>query len=173
MRCLMLQGDLAGQVLFVATGFAEQGVADGWCRDLAGVPYPFDNSGVVYGQTADELPPSYRDWLAEGSPSGGQAPGAPLPTLASLEPATAEIGSADVLLHAIGTGFEDGCSIVFNGGEEPTTFVSATEVTTVVKPSLATGPWTLPVYVRGITGATNSLDFSFTEPVVPPPADGK
>src|SRR5215470_16391597 len=72
---------------------------------------------------------------------GIPVPSAPdqAPTLSSLEPETAEVGSADLELHVKGSRFTDKSVIVFNGGEEPTTFVSAGEVTTTIKPSIASG----------------------------------
>jgi hypothetical protein len=86
--------------------------------------------------------------------------------LTSITPDTAVIGDPDLTLSAIGTGFTAESVIVFNGGDEPTTFVSATEVTTGVKPSTATTAGAYPVFVRGADGAeTASLDFTFTDPV--------
>jgi hypothetical protein len=66
MRVLMLQGDLAGQVLFVANSAAATGVSDGWCRDLTGAAYPYDLIGVD-NYTAPAQ--SYADWVEAGSPA--------------------------------------------------------------------------------------------------------
>lgn len=88
----------------------------------------------------------------------------PHPLLTMLTPNTAEVGSEDVEMHVEGEGFTDGAVIVFNGGDEPTVFVDDTEVTTIVRPVTASGPWTVPVYVRNPDGAHSaSLDFTFTE----------
>lgn len=87
------------------------------------------------------------------------------PVLDTIEPATAVVGADDVVLRAIGSGFDDATVIVFNGGEEPTEFVSDSEVTTIVKPSTASGPWTVPVLVRNVDGDSDPIDFAFTEPV--------
>jgi len=86
----------------------------------------------------------------------------PTPTVGSLNPQWAKIGSADVTLHVIGTNFTSASKIVFNGGEENTTYVSPTEVTTVVKPSLASVAVSVPVLVRN-AGApdSNSVNFIF------------
>jgi predicted flap endonuclease-1-like 5' DNA nuclease len=91
--------------------------------------------------------------------------------LTELSPDTAEIGGADVTLTAIGTGFKEGDVIIFNGGEEPTTIVDDTSLTTLVKPSTATVAGAVPVLVRRGTDDTAALDFTFTEPVAPPLAD--
>ena len=87
--------------------------------------------------------------------------------LGSIVPTEAEMGSADLTLHVHGSAFEDGAVIVFNGGDEATTFVSTTELTTTVKPSLAAVAGAVPVTVRNAGGAvSNELSFTFTEAAV-------
>jgi hypothetical protein len=67
-----------------------------------------------------------------------------------------------------GGGFTEESVIVWNGGDEPTTYVSKSALTTGVKPSTASGPITIPVTVRnGELTAAETVDFSFTEPVAP------
>jgi len=94
-------------------------------------------------------------------PARPNEPTAP-PTLASISPATAVIGGADLVLTCTGTNFSPTCKIIFNGGEEPTTFISPTSVTTVVKPSLASTPGAYPVVVRTELGETAPQSFTFT-----------
>jgi hypothetical protein len=84
------------------------------------------------------------------------------PILTSLDPATAEVGSADTTLRCIGLNFTESSIIIFNSGEEPTTFVSSTEITTGLKPSTASGPYTVPVSVRSGEVYSNPVDFTFT-----------
>ena len=85
------------------------------------------------------------------------------PTLASLSPSTAVHGGADFTLNCIGTGFTNTCVIVFNGGEEPTTFVSPTSVTTGVKPSLVSAAIVVPVQVvKGGALGSEVRNFTFT-----------
>jgi hypothetical protein len=98
-------------------------------------------------------------WMYGPSP----APGAE-PTLDSIDPVSAEIGSADVTLTLTGTNFLPTSVIIFNGGAETTTFVSDTELTTGVKPSLATVAIDVPVEVRTGEHVTDPQTFSFTEP---------
>lgn len=86
-----------------------------------------------------------------------------MPTITSLDPAEAESGSADVTMTVNGTNFNDGTTIVFGQHDEPTTFVSDTQVSTGVKPSLF-APATVPVKVRNGPATSESLDFTFTEP---------
>jgi hypothetical protein len=81
------------------------------------------------------------------------------PTLASLTPNTAVVGGPDVTMTVAGTGFTAATQVVWNGTPETTVYVSATEITTVVKPSTASGPGVIPV---GVTGAPDTLDFTFT-----------
>lgn len=87
-------------------------------------------------------------------------------TLTSLEPATAELGSADVTMVCTGTGFAPDSVIVFAGQLEPIVFMSTEQISTVVKPSLGWGAVSVPVLVRDYAGGeTDELDFTFTEPL--------
>jgi hypothetical protein len=81
-----------------------------------------------------------------------------------LSPSTAVTGDPDLEMIVTGTGFTPNSVIVFNGYDEPTDFYSDTSVGTGVKPSIF-GPGPLPVAVRDQAGTSNSLDFTFTEPV--------
>jgi hypothetical protein len=85
------------------------------------------------------------------------------PTLTSLDPATAVLGDPDLTLRCIGTNFTETSVIHFSDHDEPTTFVSDTEVTTGVKPSLGWGAVSLPVTIRQGSFETGPLDFTFTE----------
>jgi hypothetical protein len=52
---------------------------------------------------------------------------------------------------------------MFGSEDEPTTMVSDTELTTIVKPSLF-APATVPVTVRTGRFTSDPVDFTFTEP---------
>jgi hypothetical protein len=84
-------------------------------------------------------------------------------TVTELEPATANIGDPSFTLHVHGTGFGPDSKIVFNGHDEPTTFVSRNELTTGVDMKVwkaESDP--LPVFVRtGLGDASEPLDFQF------------
>lgn len=84
------------------------------------------------------------------------------PVLSSLTPNTAVLGSADITMSCIGTDFTDTTVINFAGNDEPTTFVSETEVTTGVKPSLGWGEVSVPVKVKNGAVESDPLDFTFT-----------
>ncbi len=84
------------------------------------------------------------------------------PVLSSLSPATAVLDSEDITLSCIGSDFDEDAVINFAGYDEPTTFVSATEVTTIVKPSLGWGEVAVPVLVKNGAIASAPLDFTFT-----------
>lgn len=79
----------------------------------------------------------------------------------SLDPEEADVGDPDLTLHVYGTGFTSDCVIVFNGGDEATTFVSDTELTTGVKPSLVGAPIVVPVHVRRGAEQSDALEFEF------------
>ncbi|MEY9179699.1 IPT/TIG domain-containing protein [Bradyrhizobium sp. USDA 313] len=106
-------------------------------------------AGVAY-DTAHGLAKS-----AEAEP-----PPAP-PMLTALSPNTAVSGDPDFVLSCIGTGFDQSTTIIFGDYDEETTLVSATEVTTIVKPSLF-APAVVPVKLRNGPAYSDPLDFTFT-----------
>jgi IPT/TIG domain len=89
------------------------------------------------------------------------------PTITSLAPATAVIGSTDFTMRVLGTNFIETSVITFNGGDEATEFVSDTELTTGIKPSTAGTPGDYPVQVKNGTLVSNYVNFSFTEAAAP------
>lgn len=84
------------------------------------------------------------------------------PVITSLNPSSAPVGSADFTLHVIGTGFQSGASIAVQGENQPTTFVSATELTTTVKPSKTAIPATYSLSVTQPSGTSNAVNFTYT-----------
>jgi len=105
--------------------------------------------------------------LNPGGPGGPPAEGggeAEPPDLLDIDPDAATIGDPDVTLTCTGEGFTPESVIVFNGGDEPTTFVNETTLTTIVKPSTAGVAGTFPVLVRSAAGESEPLDFEFVEP---------
>ena len=85
------------------------------------------------------------------------------PTLGSLVPNTAVVGGANLTMRCIGTGFVRGSVVVFGGGVENTVYVSATEVTTIVEPSTASGASVVQVQVRNPDGQiSGQQSFTFT-----------
>lgn len=106
--------------------------------------------------------------LVEGVTQGdalGQWNWEPAPplTVTALVPDTIAIGAPSTTLQVQGTGFTADSVISFAGHDEPTTLVSATEVTTGIDMSVWLGPDSVPVTVRNGTGApTAPLMFTFT-----------
>jgi hypothetical protein len=88
------------------------------------------------------------------------------PVLSSIAPDTAVSGDPDFVLSCTGTNFRSSSVIIFGNEDELTTFISDTEVTTGVKPSLF-APAVVPVKIRtpGLPD-TDPVDFTFTEPVM-------
>jgi hypothetical protein len=88
-----------------------------------------------------------------------------VPTVTSLVPNSAEIGSASFTLHVHGTNLKLGSIIVFAGVEEPTTHVSDSELTTGVDMSLWVGPDAVPVAVKSPDGEFSvAMTFTFVDP---------
>ena len=119
------------------------------------------NEPEAEGRTAMAFPISINEppVVPEGLEAGP-------PTLDSISPSEAAIGSEDVTLSCTGSNFWPSTIITFNGGDEPTTVVSDTEATTIVKPSTASTPGTYPVAVRHGGGPSTTQGFTFL------PADG-
>jgi IPT/TIG domain len=86
-----------------------------------------------------------------------------VPELLSIDPDVAAIGDAELTLTCTGEDFDETCVIVFNGGEEETTFISATELTTIVQPMTATTAGEFPVTVKNAHGESEPVMFEFVE----------
>jgi hypothetical protein len=83
-------------------------------------------------------------------------------------PNTAEVGGPDLTVTVSGSGFTPESVIVWNGGDEPTTFLNKSTLTTTVKPSTASGPVTVPITVRnGELTSVEAVNFTFIAPSVP------
>jgi hypothetical protein len=79
------------------------------------------------------------------------------PVLTSLTPPSAKLGDPNFTLHVIGTGFRPGSVILWNGGAEPTTYVSATELTTGVNMATAAVAMPIPVQVETVSGLRSNV----------------
>jgi hypothetical protein len=91
-----------------------------------------------------------------------------VPTLTELVPNTVVSGGADFTLYCFGTNFTADTVIQFGGSDEPTVFISSTEISTIVKPSLF-APATVPVLVKNGAISSAPMNFIFTEAAVEPP----
>jgi hypothetical protein len=119
--------------------------------------------GPLQGSTmTGAIPIELEPGPPEPEPGPDPEPGSE-PTLTSLDPNTAVLGDPDLTLRCIGTNFTETSVIHFADHDEPTTFVSDTEVTTGVKPSLGWGAVSVPVTIRQGSFETGPLDFTFTE----------
>lgn len=80
-------------------------------------------------------------------------PGSPLPapdpmTVTAVNPTSADIGTDDLGLVVTGTEFQPSAVILFGGVEYPTTFVSSTQLVTIIEPSEETAPRTVEIQVK-------------------------
>ena len=91
------------------------------------------------------------------------------PTLTALLPASVESGGPDINFICEGTNFNPNTTIVFNNSPEPTTLLSGTQVTTIVKVSMNSVAVDVPVYVTDGTNNSAVLTFSFVAPPAPAP----
>lgn len=90
------------------------------------------------------------------------------PAITSLNPSSVVVGEPSFTLRVLGTGFTVDSKIHFNGGEEPTTYVSPTELTTGVNMGTVTLPVTVPVVVVGSDGVSSDpASFEFTAAAPP------
>lgn len=143
---LLQQADTPAPPLFAGRGMpSTTGAVEAPVGEPGG---PLAGSTLTGAVPADFIPP----------PVPGDNP----PVITELVPDTAVIGSEDVKMNVNGTGFTETSVIVFNGGDEPTTFVSDILVTTIVKPSTATTAGVFPVNVRNEDGAISApANFTF------------
>lgn len=84
--------------------------------------------------------------------------------LTALEPASAVLGDPSFTLRVLGTGFTPDSTIVWNGADEPTTYVTATELQTDVNMATAEVAMPIPVEVRSGTQTSSTLMFSLLGP---------
>ena len=129
---------------------------------------PQDNSGAVVedadqGETPHTPPENTATVVEPGGSPSDEIVELYAPTVTSIAPDTAVVGDPDLTLTVNGTNFTENTKVIFNGGEEATQFVSDTEVSTVVKPSLASGPAVVPVGVANSGYPSGTLDFTFTD----------
>lgn len=73
-------------------------------------------------------------------------------TITSISPTTVAEGSAAFTLQVTGTGFVSGSTVTLNGSNLPTTFVSSTQLTATVSPSLVAMGGSFVVGVVGPEG---------------------
>jgi hypothetical protein len=85
------------------------------------------------------------------------------PLLTKVEPAQAMVGQNPIRIHFLGLGFTPTSIIVWNGGDEPTTMHSETDLSTGLDPSSASGTYTVPVWVREGALITQKLSFSLVK----------
>jgi hypothetical protein len=84
------------------------------------------------------------------------------PTLTSLTPSTATAAASGTQgLTVTGTGFVPGCRIWVNNVERPTTFISATSMSTTFPKSNAAAVWPVDVKLGGVPVLT-TRNFTWT-----------
>jgi hypothetical protein len=89
----------------------------------------------------------------------------PVPTLSSLSPNTATVGSAGFSLTVNGTNFVNASVVNFNGAATTTTFVSSTQLNAAIPSSDLTTVSTPPVTVTNPTpggGTSNAVNFTIS-----------
>jgi len=97
------------------------------------------------------------------APDRPELPPPTAPVVNSLSPSSAPSGDPlDFQMVVNGTGFNEASVIVFNGYDEPTTFIDDTQVSTGVKPSLFVVPAEVPCSVRNGSKNSNQVIFTFT-----------
>lgn len=94
----------------------------------------------------------------------------PAPTIASLRPASATVGSGDLTLTVDGTNFTAGSVVVFEHAELTTTVVSSTELRATVPAARLTTARTVPVLVSNNDTQVSSQSVNFTIAAAPLPA---
>jgi hypothetical protein len=98
----------------------------------------------------------------------GSIPGSEAkPEIEALDPDEIETGAADTVLHVHGSGFTESSVIHFAGQDEPTSFVSDSEITTGLKPSLWQEAVVVECKVKNGDQESEPVEFEFIEPDAP------
>jgi len=98
-----------------------------------------------------------------GSSGGGNTNATPV--VSSVSPTTAPAGSSAVTLTVTGSGFTSSSVVKVGGTAEPTTFVSATQLTAIVPASQLTSGGNLSVVVVNGTVGSTAANFEVDNPV--------
>jgi hypothetical protein len=152
-------GPYRDKVLVLPIAEADQAIADGWAEE---------HPGTLFDPNAPLPPPptqAEQEAALAAANAWAQSATGNNPVITIIAPNTAAVGDPDVTLVVTGSGFNADSAIVFNNGAEPTTFEDATRLTTIVRPSTASGPADVPVVVRNGPVTSNERTFSFTTPV--------
>lgn len=115
---------------------------------------------VVIGPNAAYIvDPSFSPGANLPGSGGGEAQA---PVLSSLEPAQLPVWAQDTEVFFEGSGFTPNSVIIWNNGQEATKFVSANQLSTIVKPSTVQAPlpFTLETYV--VEGGKQTAKLAFT-----------
>jgi hypothetical protein len=174
-----------GQTFSVQTPDAANIAAVTWIR-LPSVTHAFDQNqrinrlsftrgsgtlSVTAPNNANVTPPGHYMLFilnGQGVPSvakivqiGGVAPPQPgTPTLSSISPSSATVGSAAFTLTVNGTNFMSGSTVQWNGAARPTTFVSVTQLSAAIAASDVASAGSATITVTNPGGATsNGLTF--------------
>lgn len=138
---------------------------------------PIDAAGPYWSATVMEMnvlppegsPPAMSpntirmDWHEDHLPDGVKPPELSKPILSSLNPTTADNDAGDVQLHALGSDFQNGSVILFDGTSMGGTFYSAGQVMAII-PLAGVAAGQHSVVVRNPDGGkSDPLQFTVTE----------
>ncbi len=87
-------------------------------------------------------------------------------SIAAVSPSSRPAGSGPFILTVNGSGFQNGATVNWNGTPEPTTFMSATQLTASIPPSAITAAGSASISVTN-PGASASAAVSFTIDALP------
>ena len=130
-------------------------------------PYTFtvNQAGNVRFRITNTLATTVRISIDDISISNFTAPANPVPTITSITPNTAVVGSTPTVT-VTGTGFTVASVVNVDGAPIPSTFVSATQLTGAVPAGAPAGVYSVTVFNPTPGGGTsNAVTFTLTNPV--------
>jgi Tol biopolymer transport system component len=109
-------------------------------------------------------------WIFGCGSTSSAPPSNPVPSVASLSPASVVAGGSGFTLTVAGSGFVSGSTVRWNGSDRPTTFASSTQLTAAIAASDIASSVTIQITVFNPVPSDGVSNLALFPIVSPPPA---